>query len=565
MNRTLKRKKLYDVLHDRANEILQAEMPKSLLATQDQLSQARLGLKQITTLSAIYRLTKDTSYLQRAKEVMLQVASFPDWGPKNFLCVAETTASMSIGYDWLFDCLTEVERKKIKESIIEKGLRPGIEQYKGSGWWRTGNSNWNFVCNGGLSMGALALADEEPEIAAKTIACSVLSVPLALETCEPDGGWNEGPGYWAYGTRYLAYYLSSLQSSLSTDYGLSDNKGLSLTGLFRIYTEGTHDQCFNFADSDTEVPRGAQMFWFSKRYKQPVYAGAELHVASIFPEMFHLLYFASDHVTPAQADLPLNKIFTGVNVGSMRTSWTDPAALFVGFKGGDNAAHHAHLDLGTFVFDALGYRWAMDFGPDNYDLPGYFADKRWTYYRLRTEGHNTLTIGKSNQNPAATAKILDSNIDSRNPWATVDLTAAYAPQLEAVTRGIKLIGKNCLLIEDELVAPAGNQKQAQNVVPVQWHLHTAAKVTTSSDGRSAVLTQNGKNGPAKVYARIIEPKDAVFEPAPAKSPPEEMQQPDVTDLIVPLNLKPGSSRIALSLSVQDEPDQPVTPLSGWKH
>ena len=37
-------------------------------------------------------------------------------------------------------------------------------------------------------------------------------------------------------------------------------------------------------------------------------------------------------------------------------SWTDPRALFVGFKGGDNDAPHSDPDLGTFVLDALGDR-----------------------------------------------------------------------------------------------------------------------------------------------------------------------------------------------------------------
>ena len=267
------------MLHDRADGILKADSPKYLLGLEDQLSQARLALKQITTLSSMYRLTKDPRYLRYAKEEMLQIASFPDWGPKNFLCVAETTGLMAIGYDWLFDYFTEAERETVKASLIDKGLQPGIEQYRGSGWWRTAINNWNFVCNGGLSMGALALADEEPDIATKTIACSALSVPFALKSFEPDGGWPEGPGYWTYGTRYLAYYFSSLQSALGTDYGLSENKALSQTGLFRIYTSGPHDECFNFADSDSEIPRGAQMFWFADRFDKPVYAGAELHVA----------------------------------------------------------------------------------------------------------------------------------------------------------------------------------------------------------------------------------------------------------------------------------------------
>ena len=81
-----------------------------------------------------------------------------------------------------------------------------------------------------------------------------------------------------------------------------------------------------------------------------------------------------------------------MGVVTMRSSWDDPNARFVGFKGGDNKVNHSHADLGTFVLDAMGYRWAMDLGPDDYNLPGYFGKERWNYYRLRTEGHNTLVV-----------------------------------------------------------------------------------------------------------------------------------------------------------------------------
>ena len=36
----------------------------------------------------------------------------------------------------------------------------------------------------------------------------------------PDGGYAEGPGYWAYGTTYLVWLLSSMDSAFGTDYGL---------------------------------------------------------------------------------------------------------------------------------------------------------------------------------------------------------------------------------------------------------------------------------------------------------------------------------------------------------
>ena len=44
------------------------------------------------------------------------------------------------------------------------------------------------------------------------------------------------------------------------------------------------------------------------------------------------------------------------------------------------------------MLDADGQRWITAMGSDDYNLPGYFGDKRWTYYRLGTQGQNTLLI-----------------------------------------------------------------------------------------------------------------------------------------------------------------------------
>src|SRR6185295_7886257 len=86
-----------------------------------------------------------------------------------------------------------------------------------------------------------------------------------------------------------------------------------------------------------------------------------------------LLWYDGRGAATDFAALPLDSRYQATHLAFFRSAWNDKSALYVGFKGGDNAANHAHLDLGTFVLDALGQRWAVDLGPDDYDLPGYFG------------------------------------------------------------------------------------------------------------------------------------------------------------------------------------------------
>src|SRR6476646_8484236 len=111
----------------------------------------------------------DKQFAERARQEMLAAAGFDDWDPNHFLDVAEMTAALAIGYDWLFDTLSPEDRASIKTAIIEKGLKPGLAAYEKGEWWTKVSHNWANVCAGGLSLGALAIADEEPEIARRVL------------------------------------------------------------------------------------------------------------------------------------------------------------------------------------------------------------------------------------------------------------------------------------------------------------------------------------------------------------------------------------------------------------
>ena len=67
---------------------------------------------------------------------------------------------------------------------------------------------------------------------------------------------------------------------------------------------------------------------------------------------------------------PVKKVYVaqGKNpVCLMRTSWKDPEALFIGFKAGSPSVNHGHMDIGSFIAEANGVRWAVDLGSQNYE------------------------------------------------------------------------------------------------------------------------------------------------------------------------------------------------------
>ena len=393
------------------------------------LDQSRAALRRISTLAGLYRLDHDYRKADRARREMLAAAAFPDWNPAHFLDVAEMTNALAIGYDWLYAFLTDADRARIRQAIVEKGLKPGLLVYQSGRGWPTVIHNWNQVCNGGLTAGALAVADREPELAGQVIDHARRSIVRAMASFAPDGGWAEGPGYWNYATEYNVFFLSAVESALGTDFGLKQMAGVRQTGEFRIQSIGPLNRTFNYADAHDSPGVAPQMFWLAKAFSRPDYAEHESRYIGDRAGIFHLLWAAGQPATlPGSASAPpLEKLFRGADVAFFRSAWNDKDALFVGFKGGDNKANHSHLDLGTFVLDDLGQRWALDLGSDDYNLPGYFGQQRWNYYRLRTEAHNTLTIEGENQSTTARARLLAFHADPERSLAVADLTEAYAP------------------------------------------------------------------------------------------------------------------------------------------
>jgi hypothetical protein len=440
-----------DKLRVEAEKILWEPPVEHVLIGPRLLEQSRRAMDRIYTLALMYRLEGDKRFADRARTEMLTACAFKDWNPSHFLDVAEMTHAMAIGYDWLYDTLSPEDRATIRGAIVNLGLKEGVKVYQKQGWWVSTPFNWNQVCNGGLALGALAVADEEPDLAAYVISHAVRSLPTALDSYAPDGGWAEGPGYWTYATEYTVYAMAALQSSLGTDFGLSKAEGFRDCGTFRLNFAGPIGHTFNFADAGSNEGSTPILFWMAREYHKPIDAWIERQAVRS-PHALDLLWYDQEGVDPAAAKMPLDSFYKRINVVFLRGAWNDRNATFVGFKGGDNAANHSHLDLGTFVMDADGVRWAADLGSDDYNLPGYFGKQRYTYYRLKTEGHNTITLDGANQALKGKAPITAFSSKADRAFAVADLTAGYARKATRVLRGVALLQRRNVLIQDEIEA-----------------------------------------------------------------------------------------------------------------
>jgi hypothetical protein len=532
------------------------------------LDKSRTALSRVTHLGLAWRLTGEKKYLERARAELLAVSAFTDWNPKHFLDVGEMTAAVGIGYDWFYNALDEPTRRTLREAIVVKGLKTS----QTTSAWTKATNNWNQVCNGGITIGALAVAESEPALAAELIARAVNTVPVSMHEYAPDGAYPEGPGYWVYGTTYNVLLISALQSVLGTDFGLSQQPGFLATADYYLHVTGPSGYHFNYSDAG----QGGQgvspaMFWFAAQRKEsyllwnewPKIAATGAKKAGRGgrdrADPLLMLWLAPTQEKPAPPPALSWSAQGTVPVAFHRSAWTADAS-YVAIKGGTPSANHAHMDVGAFVMDAEGVRWADDLGMQSYEsiekeginLWGKTQDaERWKIFRLGTSSHNVLRVDGQQQRVGGKAPI----VLAKTGRTVVDLGGIYQGQLAGARRGVALQDDRSVVVQDEVQALG-------RAASVRWAMVTRAEVKLDGAGR-ALLTQGGK----KLGFRVLEPAGAVVKIYPTDPPPTAIDARNPGTRMIGFEVAVGAGaaqRIVVQLVPQDAGRAPtVRALAEW--
>lgn len=563
---------IYERVTAGADDALTADPVERELKGRRLLGVSRTALRRITYLAFNYRLTGEQQYAERAETTMLAAADFEDWNPDHFLDVAEMTAALAIGYDWLYDELSEESRQTIREAIVEKGLEPSFAEDWG---WIRGDNNWVQVCHGGLVLGALAVMDHAPDLATKVVGRAAEEVRNPMQHYGSNGGYVEGPTYWSYGTHYNVVMIDALETALGTDFGLTSIEPFMKSPNFYLHAHAPTLRLFNFSDSGVDPRVAPAMYWFADRLDRSDLLGMERR---------KLEQVASGSRTPNGRLLPMLLIWADAErmqvgatpsrthfqdatdplaVGMHRSRW-DEQALFVGVEGGRGKAGHAHLDAGSFVMEAEGVRWALDPKRPSYhpleeagvDLWNSAQDsERWRIYRLNNFSHNTLVVNDKLQRVDGFAPVVKHDEEGGRSHTVLDLSEVYAGQLAEARRGVALLDKKAVRIQDEIAAPADTAAE------VRWAMMTRSDVEVTGD-HTATLRQDGQ----VLQVHVQTPSEAEIEVYSTAPPaPYEPSNADARLVGFTTTLDAGAAtRLVVTLRPDPSGSPPdIRPLSDW--
>ena len=353
--------------------------------------------------------------------------------------------------------------------------------------------------------------------------------------------------------------VSSVVNCFDDDLGYMDYKGLRDFAYYSAYLTSWQG-LYNFNDGGETYLNSPFMLYMANYYNDNEIANARyklMEMGGFEPEVLDALWYKGNGEIH-DIDLPTHKYYGDIiQAFAARESWTDQEGAYAAVQGGQAVQSHDHWDAGTFVYDVLGERWAMDLGWENYATAGATSAK----YRMRTEGHNTLLFNPSSDagQDSSLSRIERYDEDESSAYAIVDLTPSYATWTTSAKRGMLMTDdKRSLIIRDEFTVKEPSE--------VYWFMHTDAEIRPVDDN-TLYLIKNGKSVKL-TYACSAGSELSIMEAEPLPTSPQLSQTGNTGVKKVAIKMAAtGSTNITVKLSPMFEAaeNSPLihTPLEDW--
>jgi hypothetical protein len=491
---------MYKAIKLNAEMVLSEPLLERVVTGRRLLSVSREMLYRVNMLAMVYRIDGDPAILRRINDEVVAVCNFSDWNPSHYLDVAEMAMAVAIALDWTAGKLPKATIELAKNALIEKGIMPSWPESGRKPSWAYGTNNWNQVCNGGMIAASIAIAEKDPELAAKTIWRALDGLPHSLAEYMPDGVYPEGSTYWSYGTSFSVTTAAMLESAFGADFGHFEYPGFKESAVFRVLVNAPSGWYYNFADcGDKRGESGdVTLAWFAAKTGNSAFFEKERFLMQ--PEAMGklnrlggaALVWMSQYKEMGEIKVPTAWKGEGSNPVVVFTGGeNDPHQYYFGGKGGRGTVNHGNMDGGSFVFELNGVRWSVDPGNQGYneletagfDLWGRCQDcERWTLLTKNNFGHSTISVNDQLHVVDGLATISDFK-DGAQPEATIDMTPTFAGQLKSASRRFVKDSNTSLLIEDKI-------EISKDTKLITWHMVTTADVEIVNGG--AVLKQDGK-------------------------------------------------------------------------
>ncbi|MBW7991842.1 MAG: hypothetical protein FVQ84_17740 [Planctomycetes bacterium] len=502
----------WDKLLVRADRLLEAELVSKEYAEGGAGQHGNYGrpssqiVDMAGTLGLAYRMTGEKRYAKKLRDALIHYGTLSRWAGDahrdppwhSELNTARFCYGYAVGYDSIYDYLSEQERKTIAGAMVRLGIKPTLDD------WILGEKrihaldsmghNWWSVCVSMAGLAALSLQDDVPQ-ASGWVQDVSQAFPeffnykgniLQNKTANFDekGAFYESVSYADYALReYLLFRLA-----FTNVFGKSSAPDIPLlekVGDFFVHTcyPASDDMMsVNFGDSSLRSTgaRTVQML-LANGYDAPEYHWYLSRTDSGLNNPVGLVYYELHPRESPLDDLTKSMLYQDIGWAVLRSSWQDDATMLA-IKS-SFAWNHAHPDAGSFILFHKGKPLIIDSGNCSY------SRREYTSYYRHSKAHNVILIDGHGQNPedcgngdrgTVTPGRIHKLIDAPGlKYVLADATGPTSWKFSRNYRHFLWLGGAILIFDDVRTHEAGK---------LEWLLHYQDKADRQGD---RIILSNG--------------------------------------------------------------------------
>lgn len=354
---------------------------------------------------------------------------------------------------------TAAMAKRIAEELLPAYLRGVAEQE----WWSACDFNWAGGTHAQAGFAALAVLEDHPEIAQRTLAAVRRGLIPLLEAFPADGAWIEGMMYQTTTLAHLTDFLAAHERVLGDDLGIPDLPSVRACVRHRQEQLGGDGRPFNFSNCNEHTIECwlPQAYWWARRLNDPALVAFEDRMVKTWSDVHGLFHdveaFWYRDAGQASQARPTRAIHHFAGLDWVRAECGD---WWLALRGGRLGGNHGNSDLGQLILGHGTTRWLVD--------PGYGAGA--------TEQHSLPAIRGHGQTDRASGPIVRRVSANGDLHVAVNLRAAHPFVLDRWIRHVLVLdGRVAVLVDDLLGAEARR-------LSARFHLQVRGEVAVTDDG-----------------------------------------------------------------------------------
>jgi hypothetical protein len=364
----------------------------------------------------------------------------------------------------LADKLNPETRRLIRDNLEKRIFKPYTDMMEGKrtkNWWMTGTNNWNAVCLGSVTGPALAVI-ESPQRRAFFIMAAEKYSKYFLKGFTDDGYCSEGLGYWNYGFGYYIMLSETIYQATNGKVDLLRDPKVKQIAMFGSNIEILNGVYPAFADCSVRAQPGSRLMYFlSHRFGFGLRSWEQIEAVSpagsLYESMMYSFPNSASLTPPAQTASKgpgIRSWFENAGVLICRPSTGSSSRLAVALKGGHNAEHHNHNDVGSFIVVLGDKPLLLDPGGEVYTART-FSGQRYESNVLNSYGHPVPIVAGKLQRTGSRARgrVVSKSFSDSTDTLILDISSAYdVPELKKLERKFiySRLGAGSLEVTDEV-------------------------------------------------------------------------------------------------------------------